>query len=161
MTIRLTACPYCQECEICLDEHPQLVFTRGAQTVAPCRHLAWVDGRYSQWERGEHGASRMIGSSEFRWHLGGPQAEEWVNSLLPYLHELVEIGSAWPHAPEGSFTIQRLTAEEKTTGADHREQTSADVDGTAIFAADPESFWRSVPQCQDRWLETFNFQGDQ
>ena len=89
MIRHLAQCPYCNGCEIALDDHPELVFNPATDTRAPCPHLAWVDGRYSQWDHPAHGADQMIGSVEFRH-----DSEERTNELLPYLHELLEAGRA-------------------------------------------------------------------
>src|SRR5437016_11666825 len=99
MNRRLAQCPYCNQCEIALDDHPALVFNPDSDSHSPCAHLAWVDGRYSQWEHTPQGLNHVIGSVEFRWDPSVPGAEERTNQLLPYLHELLEAGASWPFAP--------------------------------------------------------------
>ena len=65
MIRNLAQCPYCGDCEIALDDHPSLVFNP-AGSSSPCGHLAWVEGRYSQWDLSPQGINRAIGSTEFR-----------------------------------------------------------------------------------------------
>ena len=95
-----------------LDDQLQLVFTSGRGDGTPCEHLAWVDGRYTQWERTERGADRVIGSTEFRWDHPASGGEEGTRDLMPYLQELRETGPGWAFAPAEPFAILRLSAEE-------------------------------------------------
>ena len=59
MIRNLARCPYCGDCEIALDDNPSLVFNPGGRQE-PCPHLAWVDGRYAQWELSPQGINRVI-----------------------------------------------------------------------------------------------------
>ncbi len=149
MIRQLAQCPYCNGCEIGLDDHPDLVFNPESDPQTPCQHLALVDGRYSQWDRTEYG-SRVIGSTEFRWAPDEPGAEERTHQLLPYLRELLEVGPDWPYAPAEPFVVRALNAEEKATGPKGKTYTVWDVDGSAIFAANPAAFWAALPACQER-----------
>jgi hypothetical protein len=154
MIPRLAQCPYCNQCEVALDDHPQLIFNPESDQHAPCPHLAWVDGRYSQWEETPQGTNRMIGSVEFRWDFSQPDAEQFTNSLLPYLHELVERGPNWAFAPAEPFVIGRLSAEEKAKDSRGKVFTLWDVDGWAIFAANPTAFWTALPARQELQLRS-------
>ncbi len=119
MIRQLAQCPYCNGCEIALDDHPELVFNPATETRAPCPHLAWVDGRYSQWDHPGHGADQMIGSVKFRHDAEGPSAEERTDQLLPYLQELLEAGPGWAFGPAEPHVIQRSARRKKppTPGA--------------------------------------------
>jgi hypothetical protein len=99
----------------------------------------------------------MIGSIEFRWDPEQPDAEDRTHQLLPYLHELLQGGQDWPFAPKESFTIVPLSAEEKATDDRGRTHTLWDVDGWAVFAADPAAFWAALPACQERQLGALDF----
>ncbi len=156
MTRRLAQCPYCKQCNLALDDHPQLVFEPSG---APCPHVAWVDGRYSQWERTPHGTDRVIGSTEFRFAPPGAGDYDGQQELLPYLQELAGQGPTWPFAPPGPLTIQPLSAEEKSTDAKGRSHTVWDVDGVAIFAQDAAAFWSAVPNCRQRHLASMQMGG--
>ncbi len=149
MIRQLAQCPYCNSCEIGLNDHPDLVFNPESDRQAPCPHLAWVDGRYSQWDRTPHG-SRVIGSTELRWAPDEAGPEERTQQLLPYLHELLEVGPPWPYAPAEPFVLRRLNAEEQATGPDGKTYMLWDVDGGAVFAASPAAFWGAFPACQER-----------
>lgn len=155
MIRNLAQCPYCKNCEIALDDKPDLVFIPGGED-SPCAHLAWVDCRYSQWERSEHGVPRVIGSSEFNWYPDAAGDEEQTEPLVPYLRELANQGTAWAFAPDVPFGLATLSAEEKATDARGRSYTASDVDGCAIFAQDPAAFWAAVPACQQRQLSGLN-----
>src|SRR5438128_11266281 len=113
MIRQLAQCPYCQRCELALDDNPQLVFNPEGGPATPCPHLAWVDGRYEQRERTKYGTESVIGSTEFRWDSAGPDGEERTAPLMPYLHELLEAGPGWSFAPAVPFAVQRLSAEAK------------------------------------------------
>jgi hypothetical protein len=149
MIRRLAQCPYCHDCEIALDDHPQLVFNPQSERQAPCPHLAWVDGRYSQWEHTPHGADREIGSLEFRWDPAEPGAAGRTERLLPYLRELLRQGPGWAFAPAEPFAVQTVNAEEKGADAQGRTYPVWDVDGWAVFAANPAAFWAALPACQE------------
>ncbi len=152
MIRQLAQCPYCNGCEIALDDHPELVFNPATETRAPCPHLAWVDGRYSQWDHPGHGADQMIGSVKFRHDAEGPSAEERTDQLLPYLQELLEAGPGWAFGPAEPHVIQRLSAEEKATDSRGKSFTVWDVDGWAVFARNPARLWAQLPSCQERQL---------
>jgi len=145
----MTECPFCKRCDLVLDNHPQLVFEPGGD---PCPHVAWVDGRYSQWERTPLGTDRVIGSTEFRYAPPAAGDDDRQQDLLSYLQELAQQGAAWPFAPPVPLAIQPLSAEEKTTDAKGRSHTVWDVDGVAIFAQDGTAFWSAVPECRQRQL---------
>jgi hypothetical protein len=150
MIRQLAECPYCNGCEIALDDCPDLVFNPGG-TQQPCPHLAWVDGRYTQWDHSARGTSRVIGSTEFRWAPDLPGTEEMAE-LLPYLRELVNSGPGWPFAPPEPFAAHNLCAELTATDARGRPYTLWDVDGWGVFARDPGAFWASLHGCQERQL---------
>src|SRR3954466_6513091 len=114
MIRQLARCPYCDGCEITLNDDPDLVFDPDG-TGTPCPHLAWVDGRYAQWELSPQGINRVIGSTEFRWDPPEPGAPERTEALLPYLKELIHQGSGWAFAPATPFALRMFSAEEKGT----------------------------------------------
>jgi hypothetical protein len=157
MIRQLARCPYCNGCEIALDDRPELVFDPDT-AQRPCPHLAWVEARYSEWELGPHGVRHMIGSTEFRWDPPEPGAEERTNQLLPYLKELLESGPDWPYAPAQAFSIQTLCADEKDTAPRGKTDTVEEVDGWAVFASDPAAFWAALPACQERQLAALDVQ---
>ena len=159
MIRQLAQCPYCQACEIALDDQPELVFNPDAGRHVPCPHLAWVSGRYSQWERTAHGINREIGSIELRWDPREPGAEERSDRLLDYLRELANNGPGWTFAPAEPFTLQPLTADQKATGPDGKEYLLWDVDGWAVFARDPAAFWAALPACQEKQLAGLEVEG--
>ncbi len=150
MIRQLAQCPYCKDCEVALDDHPELVFNPGAARQGPCAHLAWVDGRYSQWERSPQGINRVIGSLEFRWDF--PGMEEQVEGLLPYLRELLDAGAGWAFAPAAAFEVRPLRAEETAQDKRGRSYTLWEVDGWAIFAQAPAAFWAALPAARERQL---------
>jgi hypothetical protein len=152
MIRQLAQCPYCQACEIALDDEPELVFNPDADRHVPCPHLAWVDGRYAQWERTPHGVNREIGSIELRWDPPEPGAEERSDRLLDYLRELANNGPGWPFAPAEPFALQPLSADEKALDPRGHAYTLWDVDGWAVFAQDPAAFWAALPACQEKQL---------
>jgi hypothetical protein len=160
MIRKLAQCPYCQSCEVALDDHPELVFNPESERQSPCPHLAWVDGRYSQWEHTGHGANRVIGSTEFRWDPDAPGAAERTEQLLDYLHELLQSGRDWPFAPAEPFAIQTLNAEENATDPRGKSYPVWDVDGWAIFAANPAAFWAALPACHERWSASLDVGDD-
>ncbi len=154
MIRQLAQCPYCKHCKIALDDNPQLVFNPTEAAQVPCSHLAWVDGRYSQWDLSPQGINSMIGSTEFRWDPPEPGAEDRTEQLLSYLHELMESGVKWAFAPSEKFAIEPMNAEEKYTDPKKgKVYTRWDVDGAAIFAENPGAFWDALTACQDRQLE--------
>jgi len=152
MNRQLSQCPYCQSCEIALDDEPRIVFNPDAPNQGPCVHLVWVDGRYSQWERTRHGVNRVIGSTEFRWDHPGLGATDDNAPLTDYLRELADSGPGWAFAPAGPFEIKQISAEQKAAGPNGKEYTVSDVDGWAIFACDVGAFVAQVPQCLQRQL---------
>jgi hypothetical protein len=156
MTRQLAQCPFCKKCNLALDDRPQLVFEPGG---SPCAHVAWVDGRYSQWERTPHGTDRVIGSTEFRYAPPAAGDYDQQQELLPYLQELAQQGPAWPFAPSVPLAIQPLSAEEKSTDAKGRSHTLWDIDGVTIFAQDAAAFWAAVPECRQRQLASMEMGG--
>jgi hypothetical protein len=186
MIRQLTRCPYCEEGEVALDDQLTLAFNPEGDLPAPCPHLAWVEGRYSEWDRGPHGISRVIGSTEFGWQPPGREEEPsepessatdlpedpsltlparmglpGAPQMLAYLRELVSSGSEWPFAPSEPFVVQTLCAEEKATDRRGKEYTVWDVDGWAIFAQDPAAFWAALPDCLGRHQASFASGGDE
>jgi hypothetical protein len=155
MIRNLAQCPYCKNCEIALDDRPDLVFNPESSGV-PCMHLAWLDCRYSQWEPSEHGVPRVVGSSDFNWYPPETGDEGQIESLMPYLRELANQGTAWAFAPDVPFGLETLSAEEKATDARGHSYTASDVDGCAVFAQEPAAFWAAVPECQQRQLTGLN-----
>jgi hypothetical protein len=153
MIRNLARCPYCNGCEVALDDHPDIVFDPDSAAQAPCAHLAWVEGRYEQWEPGSQGVHRRIGSAELRWAPPEPGAAERTEKLLPYLRELVNAGAGWPFAPAEPFAVRLLSAEEKGTDAKGRTYPLWEVDGWAVFAPDAAAFWAALPACQEKQLE--------
>ena len=153
MIRQLGQCPYCQRCEIALDDHPEVTFNPETGNAAPCEHLVWVDGRYAQWEPGPHGVNRMIGSTEFRWDHPGWTAVDPEGILTDFVRELVRSGKSWPFAPAGPFEIKSISADEQVVGPGGKKYTRWEVDGAAIFAPDPAHFLGELPGCQARQLE--------
>jgi hypothetical protein len=151
MIRQLAQCPYCQACEVALDDRPVLVFNPDGDGT-PCPHLAWVEGLYAQWERTRQGFNRQIGSVELRWDPPGDGAAERTEELLPYLRELLGAQPGWPFAPPVDFRALPLFAEEKARDKRGKEYTVWDVDGWAVFAADPAAFWDALPACQAQQL---------
>lgn len=158
MIRNLAQCPYCNHCEIALDDHPAVVFNPETGSGVPCPHLAWAEGRYSQWDHTKRGFNREIGSIEFRWNPPEVGAEERTEQLLPYLHELLESSPNWVYAPAEPFVIQTLTAEEKATDPEGKSFTLWDVDGWALFAQNPGAFWAALPACQERQLASLKIE---
>lgn len=161
MIRQLAQCPYCNDGEVALDDRPDLTFNPGGATSVPCAHLAWVEGRYEQWDKGPHGVLRVIGSTEFRWDPPEPGAAERTEQLLPYLRELVNDGDGWPFAPAQPFVVRLLTAEEKGTDAQGKTYLLWEVDGWAVFTPDPSAFWAALPACQERQLASLEMPEDQ
>ena len=155
MIRNLAQCPYCKNCEIALNDRPDLAFNPDSDG-RPCIHLAWVDCRYSQWELSPHGVPRVVGSSDFTWYPPDAGDAEHIEALTPYLHELAQQGSTWAFAPDVPFGLATLSAEEKATNACGKSYTASDVDGSAVFAQDPAAFWAAVPTCQQRLLAGLN-----
>src|SRR4051794_23571801 len=114
MIENLARCPYCGDCEIALDDSLALLFDPNG-LARPCQHLAWVDGRYSQWDVSAQGIDHVIGSTEFRWAPPIPGMAERIDVLLPFLKELVNQGPKWVYAPIIPFVLRLLSAEEKVS----------------------------------------------
>ena len=152
MIRNLAQCPYCGNCEVALDDSPALSFNPGG-VPRPCTHLAWVDGRYSQWDRSPLGTDRVIGSVEFSWAPPAAGMAEGTEDLLPYLRELVIQKPDWGFSPPMPFAARTLSAEEKRPDELGKTHTLWDVDGWAIFASAPGAFWAALPACQQRQLE--------
>ena len=155
MIRNLARCPYCGGCEVALDDSPELVFSPGAGDT-PCAHLAWVDGRYSQWERSAQGIDRVIGSTEFRWAPPGESPGDGEEGMVPYLNELLNGGPGWAFAPPGPFAPRPLNAEERATDGKGKSHLVWDVDGWAVLAQDPAGFWAQLPGCRERWLASLD-----
>lgn len=151
----LARCPYCGTCEVALDDTPAVVFNPGGDP-RPCAHLAWIDGRYAQWEVSPQGIDHLIGSTEFRWNPPEPGTADRVEELLPYLKELANQGSSWAFAPPVPFTLGVLLTEEKRPDDAGRMHTLWDVDGWAIFAPDATAFWAALPACQEQQRESLS-----
>jgi hypothetical protein len=160
MIRQLAQCPYCNRCEVALDDRPALVFNPDRPQQTPCVHLAWVEGRYEQWEKGSHGVHRLIGSTEFRWDPPEPGAAERTEQLLPYLRELVNARAGWPFAPAEPFTVRLLSADEKGTDERGRSYPIWEVDGWAVFAQSPAAWWSALPACQERQLQSLEVPED-
>jgi hypothetical protein len=158
MIRQLAQCPYCKQCELALDDNPQLVFNPDESRHAPCPHLAFVDGRYEQRERDQRGIERVIGSTEFRWLFGNPDNEDGIGPIGPYLGELVESGPGWEFAPPIPFVVQRLSAEGKANDAKGASYTAWEVDGYCIYAEDPAAFWAALPSCHQRHLASLHLE---
>jgi hypothetical protein len=156
---QLTRCPYCGGCEVAVDDRPDLVFDPEGDGK-PCAHLAWAEGRYSQWDKSPQGVTRVIGSVEMRWDPPEPDAPERTEQLLPYLKLLVTANPGWTFAPAVDYRVLDLSAEEKAVDRRGKTYTKWDVDGWAIFAADPASFWAALPDCQERHLASLEMPRD-
>jgi hypothetical protein len=152
MNRQLSQCPYCQSCEIALDDEPRIVFNPVTSSQAPCAHLVWVDGRYSQWERTQYGTSRVIGSTEFGWDHPRLGATVDNTPLTDYLRELANSGRSWAFAPSGPFEVKQISAEEKAKDRKGKEYTLWDIDGWAIFAQNAGAFVTQVPDCLGKQL---------
>ena len=152
MIRNLAQCPFCSACEIALDDSPAVVCNPEGSRK-PCDHLAWVDGRYSQWDRSPQGVDHVIGSTEFRLDPPEPGAAERTDELLAYLRELVSQGPNWQFAPAVPFALRQLSAEDKSQDSKGKSHTLWDIDGWAIFARDPAAFWAALPDCRQRQLE--------
>ncbi len=153
MIRNLARCPHCGNCEVALDDASSVVFNPDSPS-RPCPHLAWVDGRYSQFEPSPQGVPHLIGSSEFRWNPPDPGTEETVAGLLPFLKELANQGQGWAFAPPVPFVLRPLTAEGQSSGSPESSSSSWDIDGCTIFAQNPMAFWAALPACQERQLES-------
>jgi hypothetical protein len=151
MIRQLARCPFCGGCEVALDDRPELVLDPDG-AGKPCAHLAWVDGRYSQWDKSPQGVTRVIGSIEFRWDPPEPSTAERTEQLLPYLKLLVTANPGWAFAPPVDFRVLTLSAEEKAVDKRGKTYTAWDVDGWAVFAVDPAAFWAALPACQEQHL---------
>jgi len=151
MIRNLARCPYCGDGEVAL-EVPSLAFNPDGDG-RPCPHLAWVDGRYAQWEVSPQGTDHLVGSTPLRWEPPAAGPAEQVEGLLPYLRELAAQGKGWPFAPPVPFDLGLLAADERARDEDGREHITWDVDGWVIFAEDPAGFWARLPACQLQQLE--------
>jgi hypothetical protein len=161
MNRQLSQCPYCQRCEIALDDEPRIVFNPDAANQVPCPHLVWVEGRYSQWERTKYGTNRVIGSTEFRWDHPELGATENNAPLTDYLRELARSGKDWAFAPSGAFEIRQILADEKKTDRKGKEYAVWDIDGWAIFAQDAGAFAGQVPECLAKQLASMKIGADE
>src|SRR5262249_16769701 len=161
MNRQLSQCPYCQRCETALDDEPRIVFNPDAANKAPCAHLVWVDGRYSQWERTRYGTNRVIGSTEFRWDHPELAATDDNAPLTDYLRDLANAGQGWPFAPSGAFAIRQISADQKATDGKGKEYTVWDIDGWALFAQDAGAFVSQVPECLAKQLADLKIESDE
>jgi hypothetical protein len=152
MIRNLAQCPYCGKCEVAVNDNPAVVFNPDG-APRPCAHLAWVHGRYSQWDLSPQGIDHMIGSTEFRWDPPELGAAERTEELLPYLKELVTQGPTWAFTPPVPFTLRTLLADAKRPDERGNLHTQWDIDGWAIFTPDVAGFWAALPDCQQRQLE--------
>jgi hypothetical protein len=152
MIRQLSQCPYCQQGEIALDDHPEVVFNPDGPRPGPCPHLVWVDGRYSQWDLDAHGFNRMIGSTEFRWDHPALAGVEGELPLTDYLRELAGSGPGWDFAPAQPFHARPISADQKKTDRKGKPHPVWEVDGAALFAQNPPAFVAELPACRDRQL---------
>jgi hypothetical protein len=159
MIRQLARCPYCGGCEIALDDQLGLTFNPDAPG-RPCAHLAWIDGRFAEWELDGQGVNTLVGSTEFRWDPPEAGAAERTEELLPYLKELLSNGPGWAFAPKEVFAVATLSADEKTTDARGHVHPRWEVDGAALFSSNPAQFWAQLPDCQERQLAVLDFGGD-
>lgn len=150
MIRQLAQCPFYKDCEIALDDSLEVSLNPEKPRTGACPHLIWVDGRYSQWEPGDLGVARMIGSTEFRWDHPGFGGFEEYDRLIKYLKELVTFGSTWEFAPAEPFQVVALFADEKGTDPRGQPFTLWDLDGQALFAQSSTSFLAAVPACLER-----------
>jgi hypothetical protein len=162
MIRQLAQCPYCRQCEIAVDETPDLVFNPGSDQPTPCPHLIWLDGPYSWWDLGALGVPRQIGSIDLHWEHPAFTALEPAKLFADYLHELVSSGKEWSFAPAEPFEIADIWADEKATTPKGRSYTLWEVDGHAVFAQDAQAFLAALPGCVERRSQAFEVQkGDQ
>ena len=159
MIRKLAQCPFCNACEITLDDQPSLVFNPDGPPK-PCPHLAWVEVRFAEFVVNEHGANHMIGSKDMTWAPDFPMEEELAHEIHAFLNELVLNGSDWPFAPSAKFVLKPLSADEKTTDAKGHAHPVWEVDGCAIFAADSKAFWALLPACRERQLKALDVQDE-
>jgi hypothetical protein len=162
MIRQLSQCPYCQKCEVALDDTPEVVFNPEVGNSQPCPHLIWVDGRYSQWELGHLGVPRQIGSIEFHWEHPEFSALEPAHSFAEYLRELVNSGKDWGFAPSVPFEIKEMWADEKAVTPKGRSYSAWEVDGHALFAQNAQAFLAALPACLQQQSAAFEIKkGDQ
>jgi hypothetical protein len=161
MIRQLSQCPYCQACEIALDDNPELVLNPDAGG-APCPHLVWVDGRYSQWELSAPGLVHQVGSIEFHWEHADFSRIDTDGGLGEFMKDLVNSGQAWEFAPKERFQIQQMSADEKATGPKGKSYTAWEVDGQAVFAQDATAFLAVLPASRQRQSSIWNLRsGDE
>lgn len=170
MIRQLAQCPYCQGCEVALTDNLDIVFNPERSPSAPCAHLIWIEGRYSQWERSplpgrKTKIARMIGSTEFEWQHPGLMSADDANAQLTYLKELVAAGAGWEFAPPAEHTVRPISLDQSTTDADGKVYPNWEIEGATVFARNAPAFMESVPACMVRrhatWTELpegFDFQ---
>lgn len=151
----LTNCPYCKSCEVGLDEL-QLIFNPESETQAPCEHLVWLDGRYSDWGISRHGVDHVIASSELHWEHPILSETEIDSDIAreEYFAELTQHGMEWDFAPSVPFTLVQIWDENKTTDSKGKEHADWDVDGWAIFAEDPKACVEAITQGHLDWAQS-------
>lgn len=139
MIRQLARCPYCNGCEITLNDSFEVVFNPDSHDRAPCEHLIWANGGCSQWERMLHGVSRVIGSTAIYWSHPCLNASGPSESLVPYMEMLVQSGKGWEFAPLEPFQIQNI----------NEEGTTWEADGWAVFARRPGDFLAAIIECRE------------
>jgi hypothetical protein len=166
MIRNLAQCPFCQRCEVALNDNLEVVFNPGAAPAEPCAHLVYVQGGYSQWELKplpgrKTMLPRMTGSTEFEWQHQGLASEEEPERLPNFLKDLVNAGSQWEFAPQQPHVIRPISLDQSIRGPDGKEHPSWEVEGAAVFARDAGGFIDELPACQARqssvWGESSGF----
>jgi hypothetical protein len=155
MIRQLAQCPYCNHCEVALNDNPEIVFNPDGGPPGPCPHLVWVDGGYSQWELStlpgrKTRIPRMVGLTEFEWLHPGLEGAEDADRLRAYLKDLVTSGAGWEFAPRQEHVVRSITRDQTVRGPDGRDHPSWEVEGAAVFARDAAAFVAEVPAAMAR-----------
>lgn len=155
MIRQMAQCAYCQDCEVALTDDLEVVFNPDAQLRQPCRHLIYAEGRYSQFGLSplpgrKTKLARVIGSTEFEWQHPSLIDQEDASLLRTFLKDLVAAGNNWEDAPPEAHTVQPISLDQNVLEADGRKYPSWSIEGTAIFAGDPDAFIASLPACLGR-----------
>jgi hypothetical protein len=158
MIRQLAQCPFCNHCELALDDNPQLVFNPDDARHLPCPHLTFVDGGYEQRERDKRGVEHVVGSTEFRWLSNSTDNEDRIGPIEPYLRELLETGPGWEFAPPVRFVVQRLSAEGQAQDVKGAGYTAWEANGYSVFAENPAAFWAELPSCHQRHLASMKLE---